>query len=75
MASSRRKRLPPRCQYGVWWDNQLTGQSGFFQCGGAGTSRPHTCSEPGKHPPPPGEVGEDGWPVPTRGWTIESVSP
>ena len=71
----QKNRLPPpRCQFGVTWDNELTGESGFFQCGGAGTSPSQMCSEPGKHPPPPAEVGEDGWPVPVRGWTIKDIS-
>ena len=69
----QKKRLRPRCEYGVTWNNELTGESGFFQCGGAGTSPSQMRSEPGAHPPSPDEVGEDGWPVPARGWTIKDT--
>ena len=71
---ARKKRAPPRCQYGVSWHNELTGETGWLQCGGPGITPSQMCSEAGKHPPPPEKVDEvTGWPVLCRGWTIESV--
>ena len=66
----RRRRLPPRCQYGVTVHNELTGESGWFQCGGAGTNRSQMCSEISEHKPPD-EIGKDGWPIEAGGWTLK----
>lgn len=65
----RTKRRPPRCQYRAIRKNTLTGDLGFYQCGGAGTNRYQMCSEPGKHPEPPNDVGKDGWLIEQNGWT------
>ena len=43
-----KKRPPPRCQYRAIVHNKLTGDTGSFQCGGAGTNRYEMCSDPGK---------------------------
>ena len=68
---TRKRRSPPRCQYTTIVHNELTGDTGSFQCGGAGTNRYQMCSEPGKHRKPPSEVGDDGCPVEARGWTLK----
>ena len=72
----KKKRLPPRCQYVDLWENKLTGETGYIQCGSAGTNAYQTCSEPGQHPPAPNVVDETtGWPVLSRGWTVEDIQP
>ena len=72
----RNKKPPPRCQYGHWWDNELTGQKAYIQCGGAGTSRAQMCSEAEEHPSMPDKLDEStGWPVLERGWTVEKIWP
>ena len=69
---ARRRKRSLRCEYREIVKNSLTGESALFRCGGPGLGPYTMCSEPGKHPPEPDQIDEDtGWPVETRGWTLE----
>ena len=76
--SRKRRQRFPRCVFLHSWKNEVTGETGTYQCGAAGTNASQMCSPGGEHPPLPVEkVDEDtGWPI-LRGsaWTRVAVDP